>query len=158
MSFILRDPEGLASRLPGIAPRGWEDGYDWAAKNSAWHIAYSWGRDGWDLGDPPYSMYGFADSPDGTAFGYLSYCEGDITIITFRTREERDAELDKAFLFHLRHGRLREELLAPIHAVRVGGKAIDDLTPDDLPARLRGHFSWARLEREKPLTTNKEDA
>lgn len=186
MSFTLRDPHGLAGRLPGLTGRGWEDGYDWRDKQKGWHIPGSWGRDGWDLGIWPYTMYGWVDVEESTyaaclhcgvapgevasfnpcpgrgehqygdpaAYGYLSYCEGDIDVIVFATREERDTELDKAALFHWVH---RSDSWVEAIAKR-RGKALADLTVDDLPARLRGHFSWARLDREKPLTTKENNA
>lgn len=117
-----------------------------------WHIPGSWGRDGWDLGEWPYSKYGWVDVPatDTTpaVYGYLSYCEGDYTVIAYATREERDRALDEAALFHWRH---RDESWV-VAVARRRGKDLGDLTVDDLPARLRGHFSWERLDREKPRT------
>lgn len=153
-SPIIKGDDRLLAMLPGIARTDTGgDGYDWQSvtvDKSAWIIPASWGLDGWDLGDWPYVQYGYVDVDD-TAFGYLSYCEGDITIEVFATAEERDRKLDEAALFHWLHRERDRHLMEGI--ARRKGKDVHDLTVDDLPPARRGHFSWARLDREKPLTT-----
>lgn len=144
MSRIFKGDEALLALLPILDSDQWVD-------------PGSWGRDGWDLGEWPYVKYKWVDVPATAcfpaAYGYLSYCEGDYTVIAFATREERDRQLDESALFHWKHSeRMRHLLLKPLRVVREG-KPIEDLTVDDLPARMRGHFSWARLNREKPPST-----
>lgn len=151
MSFIVHDDLGVATRLPGVAPTlTGLDGYDWQGRteNNGWHMHASWGRDGWDLGDWPYVQYGsYAD--DGV-FATLNYCEGDITIKTFATEAEMHADLDRAALFHWLHRERDRHALEGV--ARRRGKDVQELTIDDLPPARRGPFSWARLDREKPLS------
>lgn len=143
MSTIIKGDDALLAMLPGIT---YVEGGVYVDRTE-WIIPSAWGRDGWDLGEWPYVKYGYVDVDD-KAFGYLSYCEGDVTVDVFDTREARDFELDKAALFHwLRDERQRHHMEG---IARRKGKEVDTLTPDDLPPHRRGHFSWARLDREKP--------
>lgn len=154
MSRITKGDPALLALLPPVpdtmAYSG--DGYRWqnatagVAEEPHWHIPGSWGRDGWDLGDWPYVQYGWVDVED-RAFGYLSYCEGDLDIYVFATREERDRKLDESALFHWLHRERDRHLMEGI--ARRRGKDVTELTVDDLPPARRGHFSWARNEKEK---------
>lgn len=157
MSLIVHDDLGLAGKLPGAAnPHTGGDGYDWQAitERAGWDMHASWGRDGWDLGDWPYVQYGtFANTEEGV-FATISYCEGDITIKTFDNEAAMHADLDTAALFHWLHRERDRHLLEGI--ARRREKDVHDLTVDDLPAHRRGPFSWARLDREKPLTKEQQ--
>lgn len=105
------------------------------AKAEGWVTHYSWGRDGWDLGDWPYVNYAMRTLPDGTA-QTRCYCEGDLTIKTFSTEAEAIADLDEAFLYHGRPRYWWNE---------------DEYQAE--PARFQGPFSWERLNNE---TTTEE--
>jgi hypothetical protein len=80
-------------------------------------------------------------------FGYVSYCEGDHTVVAYATREERDRALDEAALFHWVHR--RESWVEAVAKRR--DKPLDQLTVDDLPPKFRGHFSWGRLKKERGI-------
>lgn len=101
------------------------------AKIEGWVTHYTWGRDGWDLGQAPYVLYATRALPDGTA-QTRCYCEGDLTIKTFSSMEEAHADLDEAFLFHARRASWWDE---------------DEYAAE--PARFQGPFSWDRLKLEK---------
>ena len=101
---------------------------EWAAKEG-WTTTWSWGAEGWDLGQPPYVTYATRTLPDGRV-QVRSYCEGDLTIKTFATAAEAHAELDEAFLFYARSAWWWDE---------------EAYLAD--PARFQGPFSWSRVDR-----------
>jgi hypothetical protein len=76
------------------------DGYEdmEAAEKRGWRSLYSWGADGWDLGDLPYVSIQIAER-DGK-FLLQSICEGDHDLYAFDTAEDRDAALDYLFLWY----------------------------------------------------------
>lgn len=109
-----------------------EDGYDFigAGQSNGWHLLAGWGADGWDLGSWPLVVYLFRDS-DG--YERASYCEGDITIETFASREDRERSTDEAAFWYWRH---EDE------------EWIRGIPEGEEPDRLRGQFSRGRSERE----------
>ena len=114
------------TRWPG------DDGYDRMtfARARGWEAISSWGLDGWDLGNWPYVVVYHRRETE-----LAIDVEGDITVQTFPTREERDRKTDEtAFFYWKNHG---EDWV----------RGID--SHEQIPPKLRGPFSWARLEREK---------
>lgn len=119
------------------------DGYDRMdlAGKRGWRSISGWGRDGWDLGDWPYVVIYFRER-EGT-FEYAQNVEGDTEVYVFPTEELRNGYTDRvAFWYWKQQGR----------ATWVEG--ID--TFDQLPAHMRGPFSWKRLEDEKPAAGTTE--
>jgi hypothetical protein len=115
------------------------DGYDRMemARPHKWQAIPSWGRDGWDLGDWPLVVVYHRDRGDG--FDLATNVEGDVSTYTFPTRELRDEATDGiAFFYRKWHNESWVEGYT---------------TVEDLPAQLRGAFSWARLDREKAHET-----
>ncbi len=117
------------------------DGYDRAevVAKVGWEPVGSWGRDGWDLGEWPYVMvyvrtYAVGVRP-GDRFEVCENVEGDATVWTFETIEARNAHIDGLALASWRN---RSE--SWVEGVR---------RVSDMPAKLRGPFSWARLDVEK---------
>ncbi len=110
------------TRWPG------DEGYDRMdfARVRGWEPILSWGLDGWDLGSwPLVIVYHRGDTE------LAIDVEGDITIETFSGREGRDRRTDEtAFFYWKNHG---EEWV----------KGIDSY--EQMPANLRGPFSWKRL-------------
>lgn len=129
-----------------------DDGYDRMgfAQNAGWTPIAAWGRDGWDLGSWPLVCVYFrtraaapcaAHAPD-TAGG-CTICiqpvferavdvEGDVTVEQYETRDERDQATDETALFYwLADG-----------AEWLEGAA----TLEQMPAHLRGPFSWDRAK------------
>jgi hypothetical protein len=111
------------TRWPG------DDGYDRMgfARASGWEPLSSWGLDGWDLGSwPLVVVYHRGDKE------LAIDVEGDVTVETFLGREERDHRTDEtAFFYWKGHD---EDWV----------EGID--THEEMPGRLRGRFSWKRLE------------
>lgn len=118
-----------------------DDGYEFAhnGEREGWRPVYAWGIDGWDLGDPPYVTYLFRDhqTGDGVEYQRVSYCEGDVTVETYATAEDRSDDTDEAALFYWKN---RDEPWA--RTVKKGTPAAE------IPAHLRGPFSWKRLDAE----------
>jgi hypothetical protein len=112
-----------------------EDGSDYADRVEAtegFRVIWTWGLDGWDVGELPY--WQFFHNHDYTAI--REYCEGDITTWEFATRQDGIAFMDA----------IAERLW------RQKGHIIDELVqyPEgELPERYRGPFSWERLKNEK---------
>jgi len=125
------DPEGFWT----VAQMSGGDGYDRMepALKHGWIAVPSWGRDGWDLGSWPLVVIYHRQTPD--AFWLAQNVEGDAYCYRFPTRELRDAATDLLALYHWRSR--REEWSKGIHTVA------------EMPTKLRGPFSWDRLEREK---------
>lgn len=120
-------------------PFGGDDGYDWmgtANPKLGYREIANWGQDGWDLGSWPYVIISL--SSDGTTV--LEYCEGDLVFETFATREDAEAKIDSAFLFH-----------ADEHVARaLTGEVAETPTKlADVPDRFKGPFSWARVKLER---------
>jgi hypothetical protein len=61
-----------------------------------------WGRDGWDLGDWPYVVFYLKTSlgEAGRVYELMEICEGDRTVWSFASEEDRSAALDYMFLWH----------------------------------------------------------
>ena len=114
------------TRWPG------EEGFDRMAfaGRLGWKAIPNWGRDGWDLGSWPLVVVYHR--------GELEVAvdvEGDIDIEEFSTRQERDRKTDEtAFFYWKNHG---EEWVDGIDS------------HEQMPPRLRGPFSWRRLNAEK---------
>lgn len=106
------------------------DGYDRTtlAAKLGWVARYNWGRDGWDLLDPPYYIAYTRDTRDG--YELATNCEGDVTVYCFPDEALRTQAIDALALWFWQQHPSRCPLLA----------ASDDGTvPDALrgPWRLR---------------------
>jgi hypothetical protein len=110
-----------------------DDGYDRteAARGRGWSAVASWGLDGWDLGAWPLVVISHRHNPAGFELAYD--VEGDITVYRYPTRELRDRATDCLAFWHWKHS----------HEDWVDGVEYVDVAPD----RLRGPFSWERLQR-----------
>lgn len=156
-------PEPIKTEQHGREwPAGWaDDGYEWMeqASEDGWHPVASWGRDGWDLGSWPYVCYVFRTRKDPshdssrcdpicvlaaesgsdfcpTLYERACYCEGDVTVETFASREDREAATDETAAWYWRSGQ---------------ADGPDDLPPEGepLPPHACGPFSWKRLDAEE---------
>lgn len=122
---------------------GWaDDGHEFAhnGERLGWKAVYAWGLDGWDLGDPPYVTYLFRDHVAGhgeVEYQRASYCEGDVTVETYATPDDRSDDTDEAALFYWKN---RDEPWAR--------EVAKDTPASEIPAHLRGAFSWKRLDAE----------
>ncbi len=118
------DPIGVERTVRVIGGTYCDCGYDFieAAATEGWKAVSSWGLDGWDLGDWPYVVYAFRGDTERA-----TYCEGDITLETFASREARERATDEAALFYWR----------------------DEPWMTRDPADLSGPFTWARLDASK---------
>jgi hypothetical protein len=130
-----------------------DDGYDAAARAEGkdvggrystvvakvpWAPVYSWGRDGWDmLSAPYYILYWRTLTIDSDVFYQaLTNCEGDVNMWSFPTPALRERHGDElAFFGWKNHG---DEWVSAIESA------------DQMPERLRGPFSWKRLDGEAP--------
>lgn len=126
-----------------VAPEGyWEvarlagDGYDRmeVARRYGWRETASWGLGGWDLGQWPYVVIFVRNKDD--LFEAATNCEGDTTVYRFPNRELRNAAIDAIAFFHWKHQ--DEDWVKGI------------ATAQDMPPKLRGPFSWKRLDAETP--------
>lgn len=118
------------------------DGYDrmdLAAKvKPPWRAVGSWGRDGWDLGQWPYVVF-YLREVDG-AFQYATNVEGDVYAWSFPTEEMRNTAVDAEALWYWQQ---RGESWVQRR------EGSEPYTVDTMPEKLRGPFSWERLDREK---------
>ena len=122
-----------------------DDGYDRIelARTHGWKAIPSWGLDGWDLGSWPLVVISWRESRgwdqecyDHVDRFYLAYnVEGDVTVYRYPSSELREAATDYLAFWHWKHD--DEPWVQGIESV--------DVAPD----RLRGLFSWARLEASK---------
>ena len=112
-----------------------DTGYDvmQPARAHGWQAVSGWGLDGWDLGSWPYVVIYHRDHRD--AWDIAEYVEGDLTVYRYPTRELRDAATDCLAFWHWKHQ--DESWVADVDSV--------DVAPD----RLRGPFSWKRLDASK---------
>jgi hypothetical protein len=117
------------TRWPG------DEGYDRMnfARETGWKPISSWGRDGWDLGSWPYVIVYHRGETE-----LALDVEGDITLETFATVEERDSRTDELAFFNWKN------------ANEAWVQGID--SHEQMPPHLRGAFSWARLKREETQT------
>lgn len=108
-----------------------QDGYERmnTARAHGWTAIPSWGLEGWGLGAWPLVVIFHRHSADGFELAYD--VEGDLTVYRYPTRELRDAATDCLAFWHWKHD----------SAEWVDG--LDSI--DDAPDRLRGRFSWERL-------------
>ncbi len=133
---LLSDPYRVAPEaFWAVAQMRGDDGYDRieAARSRGWRAVPSWGLNGWDLGSWPLVVISHRRTTDGFELAYN--VEGDITVYRYPTRELRDAATDCLAFWHWK--REGEEWVGGIDSV--------DIAPD----RLRGPFSWARLDASK---------
>ncbi|WP_217226080.1 hypothetical protein [Streptomyces anulatus] len=97
---LLLDDELEAGSLP-VRPEEDHagDGYDWASElPPGWRPVYSWGTEGWELGEPPYQVIAHFDDTLGAPHGLARYVEGDVFVTAYRSREARDAATDELAL------------------------------------------------------------
>jgi hypothetical protein len=122
-------PEGVWA----VAQMSGGDGYDRMdiAEKAKWWAVASWGRDGWDLGQWPYVI---VYHRDGETFELATNVEGDADCYSFPTRELRDEATDHLAFWYWQH---------------YGKEWAKGHSIDDIPAHLRGAFSWARLDAEQ---------
>lgn len=120
------------TRWPG------DDGYDRMdyAQRVGWRPVSSWGVSGWDMGSWPYVCVYYrnvrdAGQPD--RYQVAVDVEGDVDVHTFDTLAEAHGHLDGVALFYWR-GESWAEGIADV---------------SQMPERLRGPFSWERLDRAK---------
>ncbi len=109
------------------------DGYDrqaLACRHGGWRAVPSWGSQGWDLGSWPLVTI-YMKEQDGRFF-LAENVEGDVTVYAFDTEKERNAACDGLAFFHWEYA--KAEWVADI------------ATAADMPPRLRGPFSWGRVE------------
>lgn len=118
------------------------DRQDLAAKHGKppWRAVSSWGRDGWDLGKWPYVVFYFREV-DGDKFQYATNVEGDVYAWSFPTEEMRNTAVDAEALWYWQN-----QGESWVQRYREGR---EPYSVDTMPAKLRGPFSWERLEREK---------
>jgi hypothetical protein len=119
--------------LPPL-PGGCEDGSDWLSRlgEQGWRMVPSWGHDGWDLLEWPYTAIAHFDGEE--QYGLAIYEEGDVTVESFPRREDRDAATDRI----------------AVQYWRANGRGPRDLPDSDgelAPGHL-GAFSLERIERE----------
>jgi hypothetical protein len=108
-----------------------QDGYERieAVSSRGWTAIPSWGLEGWGLGTWPLVVICHRKSADGFELAYD--VEGDVTIYRYPTRELRDAATDCLAFWQWRQD---------------SAEWVDDVDSiDDAPDRLRGQFSWERL-------------
>lgn len=108
-----------------------QDGYERidAVSSHGWTAIPSWGLEGWGLGAWPLVIIFHRHSADGFELAYD--VEGDATVYRYATRELRDAATDCLAFWHWKHD---------------SAEWVDDVDSiDDAPDRLRGRFSWERL-------------
>jgi hypothetical protein len=132
--------------IPDLPPsedeRGYSlGGYEWMDRlPDGWYAHASWGRDGWDLGNWPYSIVVLYDDPHAHAFAHGVYTEGDIEVTRHTSEAELHAAVNAVALWYWRHHPRRGP---------------PDLREDgSVLSHHLGPFSWARLNREIP---NKDD-
>jgi hypothetical protein len=77
-----------------------DDGYSdmEAEEGRGWHALAGWGQDGWDLGDWPYVVIYVRDQPN--SFSLMQIVEGDRTVYSFTSEEDRSAAIDYLFLWY----------------------------------------------------------
>lgn len=112
-----------------------DDGYDIMEPALArrWRAIPSWGRDGWDLGSWPLVVVYHRDTDEQWQLAY--YVEGDLTVYSYPSRELRDAATDCLAFWHWKNH--EDEWVDTVDTV------------DEAPDRLRGPFSWKRLDAEQ---------
>lgn len=102
-----------------------DDGYGdiEVADKAGWTPLYSWGADGWDLGDMPYVSFQVCER-DG-AFLLQTIVEGDHDLWSFPTRGDRDAAIDYLFLWYAAGKRWAPLTYEQREALDAGGFEID---------------------------------
>ena len=92
-------PEVWAQAAPMIG-----DGYDVmsVANRFGWRDVAAWGSDGWNLGDWPYVVIYFRETPGGgrSAYQLAYYVEGDVSVYGYATEDERTRATDELAFFH----------------------------------------------------------
>lgn len=130
-------PAETVRTLREFAGSGWiDDGYEFmgAGEAEGWRPIAGWGQDGWDLGDWPYVVVLFREAA-ADRFQRAIYVEGDITIETYATLEERTAATDETAAFYLRN-----------EATDVGLPELEGWQEGQpVPERLRGPYRSRRL-------------
>lgn len=110
------------------------DGYDAmeTAMHKGWHMLPGWGRDGWDAGNWPYVQFGWRAGHDGQWETY-DYCEGDVTVKLFTSKEDATRYLDSVVHWHWRNsseGPADPDLDNPDHCGPFSWSRLDDVRPD----------------------------
>ncbi len=106
-----------------FAGRYIDDGYDFigVGETEGWHAVSAWGLDGWDLLDWPYYVVLFRSDTERAI-----YCEGDIDLETFASREAREEATNELALWYWTsqgeswvNERTAEDLRGPYSSKRV---------------------------------------
>ena len=69
-------------------------------RRAGWEIISSWGKDGWDMGSWP--LVSVSQRTLAGKYQILTYSEGDVTIETYDTEQERLTALDAIAEFYWR--------------------------------------------------------
>ena len=107
---------------------------DWAPA-LRWESVSGWGVEGWDPGLWPFAVIHHRDIDEGSELVECDVLAGTLASYCYPTREIRDAATDE--LAFLRWKRTGKPWVRGISAV------------GDLPARLRGPFSWERVVQSR---------
>lgn len=96
-------PTATETSVRDFEGRWIDEGYEFigVGAETGWRAMAGWGVDGWDLGDWPYVIVLFRELGPRT-FQRVIYVEGDITIETYDTAEERETATDDTAMFYWR--------------------------------------------------------
>ncbi len=125
-----------------------DDGYGdmEVAERQGWHAIPSWGRDGWDLGNWPYVAI-YTRETDGK-FEMQQVVEGDHSVYSFDSAEDREAAIDYLFLWYAAGN---SQHWAPITTDQ--REMLDIGYPLVIPAKWRGPY---RADRSEGQSTSNE--
>lgn len=129
------EPLFTLERMDGSLEMGEAPGPNNRLSQNPYELIDSWGREGYDVGREPEYTWFVSEGPDG--FGFGQNIEGDWREELYATREARDAAIDAAAFEEWKFE--GEEWVEGIETV------------DDMPANLRGPFSWKRLDGEAEI-------
>lgn len=136
-----------------------DDGYDdmEVASKAGWIPVPGWGRDGWDLGDWPYvaiSVRNQEGAKPEQHYQLLTVVEGDHDVYAFASQEDRTAAVDYLFLWYGIGKSYDDWTPLGLNEVWEEGvlvrdtRALLDAGELEIPRRVRGPFSWGRVDRE----------
>lgn len=120
------EPTKVEATVRNFEGRWIDEGYVFIGVGASadWRAVAAWGRDGWDLGEWPYIICLFRGDLERAI-----YCEGDIRVETYASREERERATDETALFYWRSR---------------GEEWVDGIDFDHPPAYLLGPYSRSR--------------
>lgn len=103
-----------------------DDGYDdmELAERAGWTTRYSWGEQGWNLGNHPYVIIQIRNRT-GNRFEMQSICEGDHSVYRFPSDLERERAINYLFLWYQVHGDLEDELTFTREQLDAGEVEVD---------------------------------